>query len=71
MDVSELEARRARIRYPVSALAGAAGKDKHTVHRMLTRRNDPVMGTFRAVSDAIVAEERALLAHLKALHPEA
>ena len=60
-----------RIRLPVTELAARAGLNLHTVHKLFNGAADPRVSTVEAVETALVAEERALLAHLLRLHPQA
>lgn len=69
MPPASLSERRTRIRLPLVAVASAAGVDKHTAHRALNGIRDTRSSKLRAIEEAVVSEELALLAHLVRLHP--
>lgn len=70
LDPEDLKARCAALRLPVLRLAVLAGLNKHTVHRIFDHTTSPRLDTLRALSVALEAEERRVLAHLMGLHPE-
>jgi hypothetical protein len=64
-------ARRARIlRVPVCQIASLSGTNVETVRMVLRGTSDSKRSTLEAIEAALVAEERRLLAHLIALHPD-
>lgn len=60
-----------RVRLPLSDIARSAEIDKNTVHRVLKTDRGVRRDKLQAVEAAVVAEELALLDHLRALHGEA
>jgi predicted transcriptional regulator len=69
LDPEDIKARCAALRLPVLRLAAMAGLNKHTVHRIFDHTTSPRLDTLRALSVALEAEERRVLAHLAGLHP--
>jgi transcriptional regulator with XRE-family HTH domain len=69
LDPNEMKWRCRAIRLPVNQLADLAGINKDTVHHLFNGTKSPRLDTLRAVSAALEAEERRVLAHLAALHP--
>jgi predicted transcriptional regulator len=68
LDPDELKARCATLGLPVNRLAGLAGLNKHTLHKIFNGTCMPRLDTLRAIVAALEAEERRVLAHLLALH---
>lgn len=64
-----LSERAARVRLPQASIAKMAGLNKDTVGAVLVRGAYNIRSE-RLIRGVIEAEERALLEHLKALHPE-
>ena len=70
LDMTEIERRRAAIRYHIKDLAKGAGCDHNTAARSLRGINNPRHDTAKGLGDALIAEERKLLRHLLSLHPQ-
>jgi transcriptional regulator with XRE-family HTH domain len=68
--VGALHSRAARIRMEFADLARAAGMPSSTLYRWKTG-SSPNLSSLQRAYEALEAEERALLAHLLALYPEA
>lgn len=67
-----LKARAQAIRLPLAELARLAGVDPHTVLAIddHARPRGPVRATIERVTYALTLEERRILGHLLALHPD-
>lgn len=70
MQPEDVRARRKALRLSVAELARLSGVDKHTIHRTQDGLHSPVNTTLRKISSVIIAEERRVLRHLMALHPD-
>jgi predicted transcriptional regulator len=66
----QLRDRIRRIRLPEKELARLAGIHKDTLAKTLSARCDTKNSTLDKIERALVAEERRVLAHLIALHPD-
>ncbi len=71
MESSELAKRAAEIRLSHKAISEQSGIYEDTVGRTLREDTDPRGSTIRGIQDAIIAEEKKLLAYLIQLHPDA
>lgn len=67
---AELRRRIAALRIDDKVIAAQAGVHKDTLAKVLAGRCDPKISTLRNIEAALVAEERRVLAHLLALHPD-
>jgi len=68
-DIDQILSRASAIRLKTPALARRAGMPVSTIHRFVKRRNG-TLATLQKLQEALVAEERALLDHLRQLHGE-
>lgn len=58
------------LRIDDKVIAARAGLHKDTLAKVLAGRVDPKISTLQAIERALEAEERRVLAHLMALHPD-
>lgn len=65
-----MAARAKAIRLSTNKLAELAGVNKHTVTYVLNGRRDTLVSTAARLEDALIAEEKRVLAHLQKLHPQ-
>ena len=65
--IAEIKARSRAIGLPLATLAAEAKVARSTIFQIGNGR-DPHVGTIDAIVEALVGRERAMLAHLVALH---
>lgn len=69
MTPGEIKQRALALRLPLAQLARRAGKAPESLTRACAGKNVSLLTTHQAFEAALVAEERRLLEHLRALHP--